>query len=69
MEANQPMNVDASWPSCIGFNGGTAESANIGYVPLESRSSAMFAQAFGVVPDTGLARQVNLKGRKLPIRP
>lgn len=69
MEANQAMNVDASWPSCIGFTGGTAESSNIGYGALEVRSSKMFAQAFGVVPDTGLARQMNLKGRKNPIRP
>ena len=38
MEANQAMNVDASWPSCIGFTGGTAESSNIGYGPLEVRS-------------------------------
>ena len=69
MEANQAMNVDASWPSCIGFTGGTAESSNIGYGALESRPSKMFAQAFGVVPGTGLVRQMNPKGRKLPIRP
>jgi hypothetical protein len=69
MEANQAMNVDASWPSCIGFTGGTAESSNIGYGPLESRPSTMFEQAFGVVPDSGLVRQMNLKGRKLSIRP
>jgi hypothetical protein len=69
MEANQAMSVDASWPSCIGFTGGTAESSNIGYGALEARSSKMFAQAFGVVPDTGLARQMNLRGRKNPIRP
>jgi hypothetical protein len=69
MEANQAMNVDASWPSCIGFTGGTAESSNIGYGPLEVRSSKMFSQAFGVVPDSGQVRQENLKGRKLPIRP
>jgi hypothetical protein len=69
MEADQAMNVDASWPSCIGYTGGTGESSNIGYGPLESRPSKMFSQAFGVVPDTGQARQKNLKGRKLPIRP
>lgn len=69
MEANQAMNVDASWPSCIGFTGGTAESSNIGYGPLELRSSKLFAQGFGVVPDTAQARQINLKGRKLPILP
>jgi hypothetical protein len=69
MEANQAMNVDASWPSCIGFTGGTAESSNIGYGALESIPSKMFEQAFGVVPDSGLVRQMNLKGRKLPIRP
>ena len=69
MEANQAMNVDASWPSCIGFTGGTAESSNIGYGALEVRASTMFSQAFGVVPDTAQARQVNPKGRKLPVRP
>lgn len=69
MEADQAMNVDASWPSCVGFTGGTAESSNIGYGALESRPSKMFEQAFGVVPDTGQVRQMNMKGRKLPIRP
>ncbi|HEY6345462.1 MAG TPA: hypothetical protein VIY49_28530 [Bryobacteraceae bacterium] len=69
MEANQAMNVDASWPSCIGFTGGTAESSNIGYGPLETRPSKMFSQAFGVVPDTEQARQKNLKGRKNPYTP
>jgi len=69
MQANQAMNVDASWPSCIGFTGGTAESSNIGYGPLESRASNMFEQAFGVVSETPQVRQQNVKGRKLPIRP
>ena len=69
MEANQAMNVDASWPSCIGFTGGTAESSNIGYGALESRPSKMFEQAFGVVPETGQVRQMNMRGRKLPVRP
>jgi hypothetical protein len=68
MEADQSMNVDASWPSCIGFTGGTAESANIGYGPLESRPSKMFEQAFGVVPAAGEPR-INPRGRKLPVRP
>jgi len=69
MEANQAMNVDASWPSCIGFTGGTAESSNIGYGALESRPSKMFEQSFGVVPETGQVRQMNMRGRKLPVRP
>lgn len=69
MQANQAMNVDASWPSCIGFTGGTAESSNMGYGPLESRPSNIFEQSFGVVSETGQVRQPNLKGRKNPIRP
>jgi hypothetical protein len=69
MEADQAMNVDASWPSCIGYTGGTGESSNIGYGPLESRPSKMFEQAFGVVPESGLVRQMNPRGRKLPVRP
>ena len=69
MEADQAMTVDASWPSCIGYTGGTGESSNIGYGPLESRPSKMFAQSFAVAPSSGAVQMMNPKGRKLPIRP
>jgi hypothetical protein len=50
-EADQAMTVDW-WPACIGYQGGTAESSNIGYSVLEATPSTLFSQAFGVLPDT-----------------
>ena len=34
LQADQPMNVGTSYPTCIGFTGGTAETSNIGYGAL-----------------------------------
>ncbi len=65
MEADQAMTVDW-WPSCIGFTGGTAESANIGYAALGSRPDKLFSQPFGVVADSAQRREPNVGGRKLP---
>ena len=48
-EADQAMTVRSSWPPCIGYTRGTAESSNIGYSALEATPSRLFSQAFGVV--------------------
>jgi hypothetical protein len=66
-EADQAMTVDW-WPSCTGFNGGTAESSNMGYGALGATPAVLFSQPFGVVQDSAQARQQNPNGRKLPIR-
>lgn len=56
LQADQPMNVDTSYPTCIGFIGGTAETSNMGYGALGATPSTLFSQAFGVVPDIPYAR-------------
>ena len=66
LEADQDMTVDTSYPGCIGFIGGTAETSNIGYGPLEAKPSTMFSQAFAVVADSAQARQARPNARKLP---
>jgi hypothetical protein len=65
LQADQPMNVDTSFPTCIGFNGGTAETSNIGYGALGAKPSTLFSQAFGVVPDSAQVRQAKPNARKL----
>jgi hypothetical protein len=65
LQADQPMNVDTSYPTCIGFIGGTAETSNIGYGALGANPSALFSQAFGVVPDSAKTRKVKPNARKL----
>jgi hypothetical protein len=65
LRADQPMNVDTSYPSCISFNGGTAETSNIGYGALAASPSTLFSQAFAVVPDSAKVRQARPNARKL----
>jgi hypothetical protein len=60
LEADQEMNVDTSYPSCIGFTGGTAEGSNIGYGALEATPSTVFCQAFAVTSKSGLMKHVVL---------
>ena len=67
LQADQPMNVDASYPACISFTGGTAETSNIGYSALGANPGTLFSQAFGVVPDTAQARQPKPNARKLTL--
>ncbi len=64
-EADQAMIVDSSWPTCIGYQGGTGESSNIGYSALEATPSTLFSQAFGVVQDSPHMRRKNPNARKL----
>jgi hypothetical protein len=65
LQADQPMNVDTSYPTCIGFIDGTAETSNIGYGALGAKPSTLFSQAFGVVPDSAQVRQAKPNARKL----
>jgi hypothetical protein len=65
LQADQPMNVGTSYPTCIGFTGGTAETSNIGYGALGAKPSTLFSQAFGVVPGSAEVRQTKPDARKL----
>jgi hypothetical protein len=66
LQADQPMNVDTSYPTCIGYKGGTGETSNMGYGALGAKPSRLFSQTFGVVPDTPQMRQAKPNARKLP---
>jgi Ricin-type beta-trefoil lectin domain-like len=65
LQADQPMNVDTSYPTCIGFIGGTAETSNMGYGALGAKPSKLFSQAFGIVPDSAQVRMAKPNARKL----
>ncbi len=65
LRADQPMNVDPSYPTCIGYIDGTGETSNMGYGALGAKSNTLFAQAFGVVSDSAQARRAKPKARKL----
>jgi hypothetical protein len=67
LEADQAMTVDTSYPTCIGYIDGTAETSNIGYGALPATPSTIFSQAFGVVPDGAQVRKANPNARKLPV--
>ncbi len=66
LQADQSMNVDASYPTCIGYANGTGETSNMGYGPLPAKRSKLFAQAFGVVPDSAQTRRAKPKARNTP---
>ena len=65
LQADQPMNVDPSYPACIGYIDGTAETSNIGYGALGAKPSRLFSQAFGVVADNASMQQAKPNARKL----
>jgi len=65
LQADQPMNVDTSYPTCIGYVDGTGETSNIGYGALGANPSTLFSQAFGVVPDSAKVGQAKPNARKL----
>jgi hypothetical protein len=65
-EADEAMTVDW-YPVCIGYQGGTAETSNIGYGDLSATPGVLFSQPFGVVADTAQAREANPHARKLPL--
>ena len=68
-QADQPMNADTAYPTCIGFTGGTGETSNIAYGALGAKPNRLFAQPFGVVPDSPHVRLVRPNARKLPVLP
>jgi virginiamycin B lyase len=67
LQADQPMNVSGSYPGCIGFIGGTAETSNIAYGELPAIPSTTFSQAFSVKPDSATAHMAKPGARKLPL--
>ena len=69
-EADQAMTVDSSWPSCIGYQDGTAEGSNIGYGPMSAAPSKLLVQAFGILPQSAqMMRKAKPSARKLGAPP
>jgi hypothetical protein len=66
-EADQTMNVDTAYPSCIGYTGGTAETSNVSYGAMSSTPSKMLWQAFNVIADSPQAHVVKANARKAPV--
>jgi hypothetical protein len=64
-EAEQAMIVQASYPSCIGYQAGTAEGSNIGYGAMCPGPSTLLSQAFSAAPAAGQARIANPNARSL----
>jgi hypothetical protein len=67
LEAEQTMNVDTAYPSCIGFTAGTAETSNISYGAMSATPSKVFAQAFNIVADSPQAHVIKPAARKAPL--
>jgi hypothetical protein len=67
LEADQIMNVDTAYPSCIGFTGGTAETSNVAYGPMSATPSKIFAQAFNVAADSPQAHVTKPNARTAPL--
>ena len=44
-----PITAQTSYPDCVGFTSGSAETSNMAYGPLEAMESFKFTQAFGVL--------------------
>ena len=63
-QADQPMTVSGSYPSCIGFTNGTGETSNMGYGSLGATPSKTFSQAFSVKPESAAAHFVKPGARK-----
>jgi hypothetical protein len=69
-QADQALTVDTQYPTCIGYNGGTAEGSNIGYGPMCATPSTLLSQAFDVLPQSArMMLQVNPNARKLSAPP
>jgi hypothetical protein len=64
-EADQQMNVSSSYPSCIGFIGGTAEGSNIGYGAMCPGPNTLLSQDFSAAPAAGETRLANPNARRI----
>jgi hypothetical protein len=65
LQADQPMKVDTSYPTCIGYIDGTGETSNMGYGELGANPNTLFAQTFSPVPDSPQMRQAKPNARQL----
>jgi hypothetical protein len=68
LQADQAMTVDTSYPNCVGFIGGTAETSNVAYGKLGATPNKTFSQAFSVKADSAVAHFVKPAARKLPMQ-
>jgi hypothetical protein len=65
-QADQALTASGSYPGCIGYIGGTAETSNVSYGPMSAVPAKLLAQAFTVTPDSAQARKANPQARKAP---
>ncbi|HTZ90532.1 MAG TPA: hypothetical protein VMA71_09325 [Alloacidobacterium sp.] len=69
VQADQAISASGSYPKCIAYTGGTAETSNIAYGSVTSTPGTMLAQAFSVAPATASVKLANPGARSSPPRP